>query len=108
MKEVVLEGVPERIPDYLLPEAMKTTEHELWGRFVFSRLYGYVLVVLNENNEEGEHPLWLILRHPKLSRIEFSVAFNDRDEARNYMQSLTDWQLDGLIDHEISLQKRAG
>lgn len=105
MKEVVLEGVPERVPDYLLPEAMAADEHEVWGRFVFSTVYGYVLVVLNENNDEVDHPVWLILRHAELSRIEFSVAFDNRENAREFMQQLKEGEMDQLIDAELAERK---
>lgn len=79
----------------------KITPHEKWGKFIDSAKIGSILVVLNEDNSEGKHPVWLIARPTECERIEISVPFTNRDNAKLFMAELNASKADELLLPEI-------
>ncbi len=79
----------------------KITPYEQWGKFIDSANIGSILVVLNEDNNEGKHPVWLIARPTGCERIEISVPFTNRDNAKLFMAQLNASKADDLIQPEI-------
>lgn len=78
--------------------------HEQWGKFLDSRQYGNVLVVLNENNGDDNHPVWIVARHPEYGRIETSVPFSNRDKARLYLRVLDGIKATQLLEDRLNQQ----
>lgn len=86
---------------------MKRVVHEKWGRFIENRQYGQVLIVLNEEDGSGNHPVWFIFRHPGFGRIEFKVDFTDREMASRYLERLDEAETDRLIEDEVASYRSA-
>ena len=77
-------------------------KHEKWGKFIDSARFGNLLILLNEDNNDDNHPVWIIARHPDYGRIETSVPFSNRRKARLYLKVLDGIQATRLLEAQLA------
>lgn len=76
-------------------------QREKWGKFVDTNKYGQALLILNQRDDSDGHGVWIIARHPVLTRVEFTIPFEVRAEAKQFLQDVDEVEVETRLNQEI-------
>lgn len=75
--------------------------HEKWGKFVETKQFGQVLIIINQEDGSDEHSVWIIARHSKLTRVEFNIPFDTEVETQSFFNALEEDEVEARLILEI-------